>query len=91
MWVPECPWVAPLRQPASTAAVDGVALDEFAGLHVDPVHPQGFGDLLHVGYRGPGAFTGAGAADGAGVGDLPARLGVQRCAVQHEFDLIGAG
>ena len=70
---------------------DGVALDELAGLHVDAVHPQGFGDLLHVGDGGLGALAGTGAADGAGVGDLPTRLGVQRCAVQYELDPVGAG
>ncbi len=31
---------------------DGVALDEFAGLDVDAVRPQRFGDLLHVGDGG---------------------------------------
>ena len=90
MWVPECPWVAPLRHPGSDRRDDGVALDEFAGFDVDAVHPKGFGDLLHVGDGGPGALACAGTADGARVGDLTARLGVERRAVQHEFDTIGA-
>ena len=38
--------VAPLRVDRGD---DGVALDELAGLDVNPVHPQRLGDLLHVG------------------------------------------
>jgi len=33
---------------------DGVALDELSGLDVDPVCPQGFGDLLYIGHSGLG-------------------------------------
>ncbi|CNU30583.1 Uncharacterised protein [Mycobacterium tuberculosis] len=59
----------------------GVTLDEFPGFHVDSVHPKRFGDLLHVGNRGPGSFAGTGSADGALIGDLPTRFGVERGAI----------
>ena len=91
MWVPECPWVAPWRQPGFDRRDDGVALDELSGLDVNPMHPKGFGDLLHVGDRRPGALARAGSADGAHVGDLAAGLGVKRRAVQDQFHPIRAG
>ncbi len=68
----------------------GVSFDEFPGFHVDAVYPKGFRDLLHVGDGGPGGFTRPGAADGAGVGNLTTGLGIERSAVQHEFDAVGA-
>ena len=68
---------------------DGVALDEFPGLHVDPMHPKRFRDLLHIGDGSAGAFTRAGAGDSADIGELSARLGIQRGAVQHQFHPVG--
>src|SRR6478672_2935910 len=67
---------------------DGVALDELAGLDVDSVCPQRFGDLLHV---GDGSLRGtrcACARDAALVGDLATRLGVERAAVQNQLDAV---
>ena len=83
-----------LRSAVAPARVDGrhdrVALDELAGLHVDAVRPQRFGDLLHVAdgclrRRGRGR-----SGDAALVGDLAAGLGVERCAVQDQLDALGA-
>ena len=69
---------------------DGVALDELAGLHVDAVRPQRFGDLLHI---GDGRLRRAGrgrSGDAALVGDLAAGLGIERCAVQDQLDALGS-
>src|SRR5262245_60280150 len=68
---------------------DGVALDEFAGLDVDTVCPQGFGDLLHVGDGGLGGARRTRPGDAALVGDLAAGLRVERGAVQYQLDAIG--
>ena len=61
---------------------DGVALDELAGFDTDPVHPDGFGDLLHIGHCGLGSST----SDDTDVGDLSAGFGIQRGSVQHDLD-----
>ena len=45
------------------------------------MHPQRLADLLDVGDRGFGRFTGTCSADLTGVGDLATGLGVQRGAV----------
>ncbi len=55
------------------------------------MHPQGFRDLLHVGDGCPGGLARPGAADGARVGNLTTRLGIERGAVQDEFDAVHAG
>ncbi len=67
----------------------GVALHELAGLDVDAMRPQGFGDLLYVGHRGLGRRGCAGAGDRTLVGDLPAGLGVERAAVEDKLDSVG--
>ena len=67
--------VAPLRVDRGDHRV---ALHELAGLDVDTVCPQGFGDLLYVGDRGLGRRRRARAGDRAVVGDLSAGLRVER-------------
>ena len=61
---------------------DGVALDELAGFDTDPVHPDGFGDLLHIGHCGLCSSC----SDNADVGDLSAGFGIERGSVQHDLD-----
>ena len=78
--------VAPLRIHRGD---DGVALDELPRLDIDPMHPQGLGDLLHIGDSGLGRRTAAGAGDPADIGDLSAGLGVERGAVEHDLDPFG--
>ena len=70
---------------------DRVTLDELARLDVDPMHEQRLGDLLHVGDGSLGGFAGARAGDAADVGDLTTGLGVQRSAIEHQFDAVGPG
>src|ERR1700736_1266266 len=67
---------------------DGVALDEFAGLDGDPVRPQRLGDLLHIADGRPGCRSRARPRDAPLVGDLAARLGVERGAVEDQLDTI---
>src|SRR6185437_12706969 len=82
-----------LRRAVAPAGIDGgddrVALDEFAGLDVDAVRPQRFGDLLHIGDGCPGCPRRARARDAALVGDLTTRLRVERGAVEDELDAVG--
>ncbi|SKV07558.1 Uncharacterised protein [Mycobacteroides abscessus subsp. abscessus] len=62
-----------------------VTLDELAGFHRNLVHEQCFGDLLDVRNLRLRGRVRTVSANGTDIGDLTARFGVQRSAVQHDL------
>ena len=82
------PWVAPRRQAWSTEAITVSPSTNSPDSTLTRCTHKRLADLLHVGDRGLGRFAAAGSADGTGVGDLAAGLGVQRRAVQDDLDAV---